>query len=112
MSDSPILEVAQLQVNPGSEAAFEAAIDQAFAYLRQTDGYQQHQLHQCIEQPQQYLLLIQWGSLDAHLVNFRQSENFVRWRALIGPYFLQPPQVLHYQFRMGSPWLSQPDQRE
>ncbi len=103
MSPSPVLEVAQLEVLPGSEAAFEAAIAQAFVYLQQTEGYQQHQLQRCLEHPQKYLLLVQWGSLEAHLVNFRQSENFVRWRALISPYFAQPPQVLHYQLLTGSP---------
>ncbi|MCF2969850.1 antibiotic biosynthesis monooxygenase [Synechococcus sp. Nb3U1] len=103
MSTSPVLEVAWLEITPGSEAVFEAAIVQAFVYLQQTDGYRQHQLQRCLEHPQHYLLLIQWGSLEAHLVNFRQSENFVQWRALIGPYFAQPPQVLHYQLLTRSP---------
>lgn len=101
MNPSPVLEVAQFEVSPGSEAAFEAAIAQAFVYLQQTDVYRQHQLQRCLEHPQQYLLLVHWGSLEAHLVNFRQSENFVRWRALLEPYFARPPQVLHYQLLPG-----------
>ncbi|MFS8781407.1 antibiotic biosynthesis monooxygenase family protein [Synechococcus sp. W55.1] len=104
MTASPVLEVARFEITPSSEAAFEAAIAQAFIYLQQTDGYQGHQLQRCLEHPQQYLLLVQWGSLEAHLVNFRQSENFVRWRALIEPYFARPPQVLHYQLLTGSPF--------
>jgi hypothetical protein len=40
MTASSILEVAQFEITPGSEAAFEAAIAQAFIYLQQTDGYQ------------------------------------------------------------------------
>lgn len=101
MNPSPVLEVAHFEVSPGSEAAFEAAIAQAFVYLQQTDGYRQHQLQRCLEHPQQYLLLVHWGSLEAHLVNFRQSENFVRWRTLLEPYFARPPQVLHYQLLPG-----------
>lgn len=42
MNTAPVLEVDQLEVTPDLEAAFEAAIGQAFVYLQQTDW--QHQL--------------------------------------------------------------------
>lgn len=37
MNTAPVLEVAQLEVTPGSEAAFEAAIGQAFVYNGSTN---------------------------------------------------------------------------
>lgn len=97
MSSAAVLEVALFQIHPGEMAAFESAIGQAFQYLQQTEGYIAHQLHHCLESEQTYMLLIHWDSLQAHLVTFRQSENYVQWRALISPYFAEPPQVMHYR---------------
>ena len=33
--------------------------------------------------------------LDAHVVGFRESERYTRWRALIGPFFDGLPTVEH-----------------
>ncbi len=93
----PILEIAQIYIKPGTQSAFEAAIEQAYPYLQQTEGYLDHQLRRCLEQECCYLLLVNWESLDAHLINFRQSQQFQSWRALLSPYFEQPPEVKHYQ---------------
>ncbi|MDX2270510.1 MAG: antibiotic biosynthesis monooxygenase [Cyanobacteriota bacterium] len=97
MNRLEVLEIAILEIKPGTTAAFEVAIAQAFPYLTQTEGYRRHHLRRCLEDPHQYALLIYWDSLEAHLVNFRQSPQFEQWRSLIGSYFAQPPQVLHYQ---------------
>lgn len=100
MSTTPVLEVARLWIYPDQTTAFESGIAEAFTYLQKTQGYLRHQLQRCIEDESQYLLFIEWETLDAHLVNFRQSENFVQWRSLIGSYFSQPPQVLHFTQRL------------
>ena len=42
------------------------------------------------------MLLVEWDSVEAHLTNFRATDRFSRWRALIGPCFAGPPQVEHY----------------
>ncbi|MEO8299829.1 MAG: antibiotic biosynthesis monooxygenase, partial [Burkholderiales bacterium] len=35
-------------------------------------------------------------SVDDHLVGFRQSPAFAEWRAIVGPYFAQPPLMEHF----------------
>jgi hypothetical protein len=42
------------------------------------------------------VLLIGWRSLEDHTVGFRESESFVKWRELIGPFFAGAPQVDHW----------------
>jgi heme-degrading monooxygenase HmoA len=54
------------------------------------------ELHRGVEDPNRYLLLVEWETLDDHMVGFRESEAFVEWRSLIGPYFVSPPVVDHY----------------
>jgi hypothetical protein len=39
--------------------------------------------------------LVKWETLENHTVDFRGSENFAEWRALVGPYFASPPEVEH-----------------
>jgi quinol monooxygenase YgiN len=92
----PVLEVVRIQVDPAQMTAFEGAIAQAYSCLEATEGHLGHQLYACIEKQGSYLLQIQWTSLDAHLVNFRQSDNYQQWRSLIGSFFVEPPEVLHY----------------
>jgi hypothetical protein len=42
-------------------------------------------------------LLVEWETLDDHLVGFRESERFSEWRSLIGPFFDSPPVVDHVE---------------
>lgn len=65
--------------------------------IARTSGYMAHQLQRCIETKGRYLLLVEWESLEAHTVNFRESPAFGEWRAIIGPYFAAPPAVEHYE---------------
>ena len=92
-----ITEVALIEIKAGQEAAFEAAYDKAKWVISQAEGYMSHTLQRCIETPNRYLLLVQWTSVEAHTVGFRQSDLFTEWRALIGPYFDKSPFVEHYQ---------------
>lgn len=92
-----ILERALVAVKPGTEQDFEAAMEQAKDVLAQAEGFQSFRLQRGIERPSTYLLLIEWGSIEDHMQGFRESDLFVRWRELIGPYFAAPPEVEHYE---------------
>ena len=49
-----------------------------------------------LESPERYLLTIRWNTLEDHTVGFRGSPAFAQWRAIVGPYFAQPPHVEHF----------------
>ncbi len=53
------------------------------------------ELHKSIEKPSRYRLLAKWETLENHTVDFRGSPDFAEWRALVGAYFLAPPEVEH-----------------
>ena len=44
-----------------------------------------------------YVLQIFWNQLEDHTVGFRQGPLFAQWRAIIGPFFAQPPMVEHFE---------------
>ena len=92
-----ILEAATLTIIPGRKAQFEAAFVQARQVISAMPGFLALELHRCIETDGRYLLLVQWNTLEDHMTGFRQSPQFQRWRALIGPFFEAAPAVEHYQ---------------
>jgi heme-degrading monooxygenase HmoA len=92
---SMITEIAQIDVKPGSEKDFEAAIVRAEPIFRRCKGWKSFELHRGIEKPSRYRLHIKWETLENHTVDFRGSENFAEWRALVGPHFAAPPEVEH-----------------
>ena len=49
-----------------------------------------------IENPEDFLLLVWWDTLEDHTVGFRQSPAFTEWRAILGPLFAAPPAVVHH----------------
>ncbi|MDA0243369.1 MAG: antibiotic biosynthesis monooxygenase [Chloroflexi bacterium] len=92
-----ILEVATLNVREGQTADFEAAFAIAQQYIAQIEGYRGHQLQRCLENSHQYLLLVQWESLEAHTIGFRQSPQYQEWRRLLHHFYDPFPTVEHYE---------------
>ena len=92
-----ILEVADIRIQPGRQAEFDAAIaDGVRRIIAQAPGYLGHQVHKGLESPERYLLTIRWNTLEDHTVGFRGSPAFAQWRAVVGPFFAAPPQVEHF----------------
>ena len=92
-----ILEVAPLQLRPGSSAAFEQAFEQAQALIAAMPGYRGHELQRCLERADHYLLLVRWDSVAHHEQGFRQSPEYQQWRALLHHFYEPFPTVLHYE---------------
>ena len=92
-----ILELADIRIQPGQNAAFEAAIaSAASSIIAQAKGFQGYKINRGIESPERYVLQIFWETLEDHTVGFRQSELFTQWRAVVGPFFAAPPVVEHF----------------
>jgi len=92
-----IIETAQTEILPGQEAEFETALLQAKQVLTQAKGFNKITVHRGVERPNVYLLALEWDTVEDHTVGFRESDLFVQWRALIGPFFANPPVVEHWE---------------
>lgn len=90
-----ILEIAQIDIKPGSEAAFEAAVKKAVPLFKRAKGCRAMTLARSEEKPSRYRLFVQWETLENHTVDFRGSADFQEWRRLVGDYFAAPPEVEH-----------------
>jgi heme-degrading monooxygenase HmoA len=97
-----ILEVAVLDVRPGSEPAFEAAFDEARPLIAATPGYLGLELQRCVEAPSRYVLLVRWRRLEDHTEGFRGSPQYQRWKALLHHFYDPFPTVEHYRLVAGA----------
>jgi heme-degrading monooxygenase HmoA len=92
-----ILEHAVLDVRPGQGAAFQEAFATARRIIAAADGFSSLRLEQCIEQPDRYLLLVEWDTLEAHTEGFRGSAAYQEWRSLLHHFYDPFPTVEHYR---------------
>lgn len=92
-----ILEIADIRIHPGQQAAFDEAIRRGLdTVIAQAPGYRGYRVNKGIETPERYVLMIFWDTLEAHTVGFRGGPLFPQWRAIVGPYFAQAPVVEHF----------------
>ena len=91
-----VLEVALIDVVTGQEDEFAAAYAKGHAVLVGTPGCRSVRMTRGVETPDRFVLLVEWDSVEAHEENFRATERFAQWRALIGPFFAGPPRVEHF----------------
>jgi heme-degrading monooxygenase HmoA len=90
-----VYERAQLYITAGSEAAFEAAMSGSIELLRQAAGCQGAQLARGVEEPDTYLLLVEWGTVDEH-VAFTKTDDYTRFGQALAPHFAKAPELLHF----------------
>jgi len=90
-----VRELAEIDVKRGHEADFEAAVAQAANYYLQSKGCLGLKLYRSLEQPTRYRLVVDWETLDDHMVDFRNSDAFVEWRRLATPFFANTPRIEH-----------------
>lgn len=92
-----ILEVAILDIKTGTNREFETAFARASKIISSVPGYISHDLQQCIEIENRYILLVNWQTLLDHTIGFRQSEEYQTWKKLLHRFYEPFPTVEHYQ---------------
>ena len=90
-----ILEIAQIDVKPGTEKEFEAGVNKAAPLFKRAKGCRGLSLQRSVEKPERYRLFVKWDTVENHTVDFRGSADFQEWRKLVGHCFASPPEVEH-----------------
>jgi len=92
-----ILELADIRIHPGKQTEFDAAVQKGIdTVVSKSKGFRGFKINKGIETPERYVLMIFWETLENHSVDFRESQAFKDWRAIVGPYFAAPPAVEHF----------------
>lgn len=92
-----ILESAILYVKNGEANNFENDFAKAGQFISCIPGYIKHTLHRCLELENKYLLSVEWETLEAHTISFRQSTQYLEWKRLLHHYYDPFPIVEHFE---------------
>ena len=92
-----ILEAGYLYIKESEAAKFEEDFKKGTQYISSVDGYLGHSLRKCMETENKYLLLVNWATLEAHTVGFRQAPVYLEWKKCVHPYFVSKPTIEHFE---------------
>jgi quinol monooxygenase YgiN len=92
-----IIEKAEITVEPGKEAAFQAAFFEAEPFVAASAGCRAVHIYRCIEEPRRFTFVIEWESVAAHEEGFRKSPAFAEWRSIVGPYLGGLSELAHWR---------------
>ena len=92
-----ITEHALLEVIPGREDEFVAAMQAAKAHIAGSPGFVSLRVERCLERPGCFLLLVEWERLEDHTEGFRGSAAYEEWRAALHHFYDPFPLVEHFE---------------
>ena len=93
-----ILEIADIRILPGKQVEFEAAIERGLRTVHtRAQGMRGYRLDRCVETPERYVLQVRWERVEDHMVGYRESPLSPEFRAMVRPYFAQPPEFQHFE---------------
>jgi quinol monooxygenase YgiN len=92
-----VLEYIRYGIPPDQAEEFEAAYRTASECLDQSEHCLGYELARSVEAPENYVLRIEWDSLDGHEHGFRSSAEFRPFLAAVEPYLEQLAEMRHYE---------------
>ncbi len=92
-----VIEQAVFHILAGQEAAFEKKFYELSDIFRHTEACEKFKLIRGIENKQQYILQIQWTSLEAHTDVFMKTAEFKQWFLAMKPFLAEKITMQHYE---------------
>jgi heme-degrading monooxygenase HmoA len=91
-----VTEIAVLKAKQDATEQLVAGLVRARSVISRADGYRGSVFYRGIEDPRAVILRIDWETLDAHLVGFRQSPLLAEWRSHFQHLLDEAPTVTHF----------------
>ena len=76
---------------------FEKAYGAASEYIKSPPHGLGYELTHCMEEPDRFILRIEWKSVEEHLQGFRKEENFKNFFRLVQPFIANIEEMQHYE---------------
>jgi heme-degrading monooxygenase HmoA len=92
-----IVEYIRYKIPRERQSEFEEAYTNVSASLNASKHCQMYELTHCTEEPELYILRIEWDSLDAHMKGFRSSPEFRDFFRHVQPFFNDIQEMRHYE---------------
>jgi heme-degrading monooxygenase HmoA len=82
--------------------AFEQSYRQAGGLLQADSHCLAFEVARGVEEPQHFVVRIEWDSLEGHEQGFRSSPRFPEFFAAVKPFFSEIEEMKHYEVRAAS----------
>jgi quinol monooxygenase YgiN len=92
-------EIIRYRVNTENAPAFERAYQEAEPILRGSKHCLGYRLLRGHEEPENWILIIEWDSVEGHEQGFRKEPAFREFFALVKPFFNDIQEMKHYASR-------------
>lgn len=92
-----LVEYTRYKVAEGQGDTLEEAYQRAQSALIASPHCLSHELSRCSEEPDSYILRIEWDSLEGHLEGFRKSPEFKTFFGHVRPFFNNIQEMRHYE---------------
>jgi heme-degrading monooxygenase HmoA len=97
-----VIEVAVFNAKPGSASAMREGLRAARSVIARAPGYRGSVFYQGIEEePDSFILHVEWETLEAHMQGFRSSPLLTEWRSHFYHLLDGTPKVTHYEVIAG-----------
>ncbi|HVT08467.1 MAG TPA: antibiotic biosynthesis monooxygenase [Polyangia bacterium] len=91
------VEIVLLKAKSGDAERLREGLRAGRAVIASAAGSRGSVFYQGVESPESFLLHIEWDTLEAHTVGFRQGPLFPQWRSHFQAFLESPPNMSHYQ---------------
>jgi quinol monooxygenase YgiN len=91
-----VVEYIRYRIPHERQVRFEAAYGDAAASLDVSEHCLAYELSHGVEEPERYILRIEWDSLDGHEHGFRRSPEFQPFFAAVRPFVDDIEEMRHY----------------
>jgi quinol monooxygenase YgiN len=92
-----VIEYIRYDVPPGRSEAFAGAYRDAGKLLDADPHCLAYEVARGVEEPEHWVVRIEWDSLDGHLLGFRRSPAFGAFFAAVRPFFGDIREMKHYE---------------
>lgn len=92
-----IVEYLRYTIDAARQEIFIADYKQASQQLQNSTYCESYEFCQCVEDPTQFIIRIQWTSADDHLKGFRGSDEFKAFFPRVKAYLNDIDEMRHYQ---------------
>lgn len=79
---------------------FEAAYQRAGRVLDEDPHCEGYEVARGVEEPEHFVVRIEWDSIEGHEEGFRRSPEFREFFAAVRPFFDQIEEMKHYQIHV------------
>ena len=91
------VEIIRYNISGDQHQNFEQAYTNAGKYLQSSPYCLGYQLIHGKEEPDNYIVIIHWTSMEEHLNGFRKSADFMPFFNLVKPFFNNIKEMKHYE---------------